>query len=118
MPEERFYVENRADQARYVLLDREVKREVEEIGEESYRDFEYEGAKQRILYHTRVSENYGGLGLARLLVRHAINDTVAAGRAIVPVCPYVVKWLAKHSEYSKHVVNVTPEHLEAVRSSR
>lgn len=117
MPEERFSVENRPAQSRYVMLDREVEHGLDEIGEESYLDFDSEGSRQRILYHTAVSEKYGGLGLASVLVRHAVDDTVAAGRSIVPVCPYVVKWLTKHPELSEHVAKVTQAHLEALRNS-
>ena len=119
MSEERFYVENHPAQSRYVLFDREVEHGLNEIGEESYRDYDSEsdGAGQRIMYHTEVSEKYGGLGLPSVLVRHAIDDTVAEGRTIVPVCPYVVKWLEKHPEYSEHLVKVTGAHLEALRNS-
>ena len=117
MPEERFYVENHLAESRYALLDREVEHGLDMIGEESYLDFDSDGSGQRIMYHTVVSEKYGGLGLASVLVRHAVDDTVAGGRAIVPVCPYVVKWLTKHPEYSDHVVKATQAHLEALRNS-
>lgn len=118
MPEERFYVENRPAQSRYVMFDREVEHGEEEIGEESYLNFDSDSTSQRIMYHTEVSEKYGGLGLASVLVRHAVDDTVAEGRAIVPVCPYVVTWLVKHPEYSEHVVKVTQEHLGALRNNQ
>lgn len=117
MPEERFYVEKRAAESRYVLLDREAEPGADVIGEESYRDATFDGASQRIMYHTEVSEKYGGFGLAGLLVRTAVDDTVSEGLAVVPVCPYVVKWLGKNTEHAEHVVKATPAHLEALKNS-
>ena len=118
MPEERFIVENRPAESRYVLLDREAERGNDEIGEESYLDYTADGARQRIMYHTGVSEQYGGLGLASVLVRAAVEDTIADGRQVVPVCPYVVAWLPKHPEYAEHVAPKTAEHLEALRANQ
>ncbi len=115
MPEERFTVENRPTESRYVLLDREAETGAEEIGEESYLDYGSGEDAQRIIYHTGVSEQYGGLGLASVLVRAAVEDTIAAGRKIVPVCPYVVAWLPKHPEYAEYVIEKTADHLTALR---
>lgn len=118
MPEERFTVENRSAESRYVLLDSEAEHGIAEIGEESYLDYSADGVDQRIMYHTGVSEQYGGLGLASVLVRAAVEDTIAAGRKIVPVCPYVAAWLPKHPEYAEHVVAKAAEHLEALRANQ
>ena len=111
MPEDRFQVRPEPEHARYVLLDRneDGNRDLA-IGEEDYVDV----ADQRVFYHTVVSEDYGGQGLASVLVRAAVEDTIAAGLAIVPVCPYVKGWLPKHPEYAEHVVNPRPEHLQAI----
>ena len=117
MPEERFTVENRSAESRYVLLDSEAEHGSAEVGEESYLDYSSDGVDQRIMYHTGVSEQYGGLGLASVLVRAAVEDTIAAGRKIVPVCPYVAAWLPKHPEYAEHVVAKAAEHLEALPSN-
>lgn len=84
------------------------------IGEEAYVDVEDGGSIQRVLYHTDVSSEYGGQGLASFLVGQVVHDVVAAGSAIVPVCPYVAGWLPKHPEYDEHVVKPRPAHLQAV----
>lgn len=118
MPEKRFYVEDRAAESRYVLLDREAEHGQNEIGEESYLDYESDGVTQRIMYHTGVSEQYGGLGLASVLVKAAVEDTIAAGRKVVPVCPYVVAWMPKHPEYADSVIEKTAEHLNALRANQ
>lgn len=117
MTDKRFEVEHRPEESRYVLLDRgESGSESQEIGEEAYFDFAGADRTERILFHTLVSEEYGGQGLASVLVRHVVDETVAAGHAIVPVCPYVAAWMQKHPEYAQHAVAATPEHLEALRS--
>lgn len=112
---DRFEVQSQADESRYVLLDHSATvASTQEIGEEAYVDVEAEDGTQRVLFHTMVSEAYAGQGLASLLVKAVIEDTVARGYRIVPVCPYVAKWLPKHPEYDEYVVAVTPAHLRAV----
>jgi len=77
-------------------------------------DVEIGGQRQRIFPHTKVKEEFGGHGLASILVRRALDDSIADGFAIVTVCPYVKGWVAKHPEYAEHVVPTTPEHLQAL----
>ena len=115
MTDERFTVQERPEESRYVLLDREAADD-RVVGEESYVDVETAKGVQRVLFHTGVVEDYGGRGLASLLVAEAVGDAVARGLAVVPVCPYVAKWLSKHPEYDGHVVKPRPEHLQAVPS--
>lgn len=47
--------------------------------------------------HTEVDEAYAGQGLAGDLVAFALADVRAAGKRIIPHCPYVAKWIAKHT---------------------
>uniref|UniRef100_UPI0034DB47DB GNAT family N-acetyltransferase n=1 Tax=Kocuria carniphila TaxID=262208 RepID=UPI0034DB47DB len=71
-------------------------------------------AKSRIFYHTVVDDSYGGQGLAAVLTKQALGETVAEGLAIVPVCPYVKLWVRKNDDYASDVVTVKPEHLQAL----
>lgn len=98
-------IEHRPQENRYVLLDGDA-----EIGEEQY--VAHEG--DRVLFHTVVSRDYAGQGLGSLLVRGVIDDAIASGLGIVPVCPYVKAWLPKHPEYAEHVVEPTSAHLRAI----
>ena len=98
-------VDHRPDERRYVLLDGET-----EIGEEKYVDT----GDQRVLFHTFVSKDYSGQGLASVLVRGVIDDLIASVDKVVPVCPYVKAWLPKHPEYADHVVEPTRAHLRAI----
>ncbi|OYO03047.1 N-acetyltransferase [Enemella evansiae] len=108
---EQFEVQDRADEQRYVLIDHRADPVDQVIGEELYVDTELTDGTGRILVHTGVSEAYGGQGLASTLVRSVVEDVIARGYKIVPVCPYVVKWLPKHPEYADHVVKPKPEQL-------
>lgn len=82
------------------------------IGKAAYKTYDGGGSPQRIFYHTVINEEYGGQGLAGKLAAAALDDTVAAGLGIVPVCPYIKKYLAKHPEYAASTVAVTPAHLQ------
>ena len=64
---------------------------------------------QRVFYHTEIDEAFAGQGLAGKLVRQALADTRAAGLRIVPVCPYVAKYLERHEEFADIADPVTPE---------
>ncbi|NUR98443.1 MAG: N-acetyltransferase [Kribbellaceae bacterium] len=112
MTDERFEVQSRPDESRYVLIDHEAADQV--IGEEDYVDVESGDGVQRVLFHTGVSDEYSGQGLASVLVRAAVEDVIAHGYTIVPVCPYVAAWLPKHPEYASHVLKPHPQHLRAV----
>ncbi|WP_115790127.1 GNAT family N-acetyltransferase [Arthrobacter silvisoli] len=117
MTDSRFEVQDRPEESRYVLIDRGADGSAQDvIGEESYVDVDAAGETQRVLFHTGVSEDYAGQGLASVLVRAAVEDVIAAGYAIVPVCPYVAAWLPKHPEYADSVVKPAPAHFRAVQA--
>ncbi|MFD8208721.1 GNAT family N-acetyltransferase [Streptomyces sp. NPDC059695] len=67
---------------------------------------------RRVFFHTEVDEAYAGQGLAAILVEQALTDVRASGLRIVPVCPYVAKFLKKHEEFADITDPVTPEVLE------
>ncbi len=82
------------------------------IGKAAYKDYDGGASPQRIFYHTVINEEYGGQGLAGQLATAALDETVGAGRGIVPVCPYIKKFLTKHPEYDGDTVRTVPAHLE------
>lgn len=65
----------------------------------------------RIFFHTEVDEAYAGQGLAGILVRHALDATRATGRQIVPVCPYVARYVKGHHDWDDLLRPVTPAAL-------
>ncbi|MDY6055780.1 GNAT family N-acetyltransferase [Micrococcus sp.] len=78
---------------------------------------EEDGTRVRIFPHTEVGEAFSGQGLASTLVREALDDSIASGWRIVPVCPYVKRWIDRHTGYEEHVVSATGKHLRALRGS-
>ncbi|RII20488.1 hypothetical protein DSC45_04610 [Streptomyces sp. YIM 130001] len=53
---------------------------------------------ERIFFHTEVDEEFGGRGLAGLLVREALDDSMRRNLTVVPVCPLFARHLAKHGD--------------------
>ncbi|GAX58009.1 bifunctional pirin family protein/GNAT family N-acetyltransferase [Streptomyces olivochromogenes] len=73
----------------------------------AYRD----RGEQRVFFHTEVDDAFAGQGLASQLVEYALTDVRDLGMRIVPVCPYVAKFLKKHDEFADITDPVTPEVL-------
>ena len=69
---------------------------------------------QRIFFHTEVDERFSGRGLANKLITGALTDTRAAGRRIVPVCPFVAAYLKRHDDFADIVDPITPAALAAI----
>lgn len=46
--------------------------------------------------HTEVDPAFQGQGLAVILAKEALTDAVESGREIVPLCPFIAKYLTKH----------------------
>ena len=55
---------------------------------------------QRVFTHTEVLDEFGGRGLATILVDEALQATREAGLRIVAVCPMVANYVEKHAELS------------------
>lgn len=53
-----------------------------------------------VFFHMAVDEAFAGQGLGAQLVQHALADVRASGKRIVPVCPYVAKFLKRHDEFA------------------
>lgn len=46
--------------------------------------------------HTEIDPTFQGQGLASVLAEDALTDAAATGDAIVPLCPYIAKYLTTH----------------------
>ncbi|MGO4188932.1 GNAT family N-acetyltransferase [Pseudarthrobacter sp. TAF60_1] len=82
------------------------------IGKAWYKAYDGDGQAERIFYHTVVNEEYAGQGLAGRLAKAALDETVAAGLGIVPVCPFIKSYITGHPEYEASTVAITPAHLQ------
>lgn len=72
---------------------------------------------ERVMFHTEVNKEYSGQGLADFLAKFSVESTIASGKSVVPVCPYVAGWLPKHPEYADHTVQPNDSHTEAVEEA-
>ncbi len=52
-----------------------------------------------LLTHTEVPDANSGKGLATTLVRGALDDLRRRGLGMVPVCPFVERFVERHPEY-------------------
>jgi uncharacterized protein len=66
----------------------------EEVGVADYVD----RGDRRIFTHTVIQPAHEGRGIGSELVRAAVVDSVAAGRAVVGQCPFVARWIDAHPE--------------------
>ncbi|WP_149823159.1 GNAT family N-acetyltransferase [Streptomyces tailanensis] len=73
----------------------------------AYRDH----GEQRVFFHTEIDDAFAGQGLAAELVQWALTDVRESGMRIVPVCPYVAKFLKRHEEFADITDPVTPDVL-------
>lgn len=53
---------------------------------------------ERIFFHTEVDQAASGRGLAGLLIREALADSIRTGVTVVPVCPLFANHLTRHGE--------------------
>lgn len=72
--------------------------------------------RRRIFFHTVIDERFSGRGLAGTLVSRALEETRSLGLGIVPVCPYVARYVKSHHDFDDALLEVTPQDLEIVRS--
>lgn len=59
----------------------------------------HDRAGVRALPHTEIDEAYRGQGLAATLIGAALDDIRDRGLGLLPLCPAVRSYVAKHREY-------------------
>lgn len=55
-----------------------------------------DGAGRTVLPHTVIDPAYEGQGLGKLLVADALADLARREDEVVPVCPFVARYLGSH----------------------
>ena len=62
-----------------------------------------------VITHTEVDGAYEGKGVGSRLVRGGLDHIRAEGRAVVPECPFVRRFLTRHwDDYADIVVGMDP----------
>jgi uncharacterized protein len=66
-----------------------------------------------VFTHAEVYPQWEGEGVGTALARGALDDVIARGKLITPLCPFIVHFVRDHHSYLEHV---DPEHREALRA--
>jgi uncharacterized protein len=64
-----------------------------------------------VFTHAEVYPQWEGHGVGSALARGALDDVVAHGKLITPLCPFIVNYVRRHPAYLKHV---DPAHRAAL----
>lgn len=70
--------------------------------------------EHRVFHHTEVDEQFGGRGLATIVIGEALKATRADGKRVMPVCPTVADFVNKHPEFADITDKPTPEIVRGV----
>ncbi|MEP6559919.1 MAG: GNAT family N-acetyltransferase [Nakamurella sp.] len=49
--------------------------------------------------HTEIGDAFGGRGLASVLIKQALDETRSRGMSVLPNCPFVRRYISRHTEY-------------------
>ena len=88
----------------------------EVIARNLYHDVEtQDGTKQRVFPGIHVHPDYRGAGLAGELTKHSLDVSLKEGYRIVPICPYVARWIREYNDgaYLRYRDEPAPEHFYA-----
>ncbi|AXS41470.1 GNAT family N-acetyltransferase [Breoghania sp. L-A4] len=69
-------------------------------GPEAEMTFSRAGAALLIIDHTDVPDAYRGQGIGVMMVARAVEDARAAGKRILPLCPFAAAQFRKHPEWA------------------
>ncbi len=61
----------------------------------------YERRGDRMVFtHTEVSDQFEGKGVGSALARGALDAARADGAKAVPLCPFIARYIDRHTEYA------------------
>lgn len=85
-------LEDRGAKGRYVVKGPD--------GAEAEMTFTKIGERQIIIDHTGVPDAFRGQGVGARLVERAVEDARAAGKTIIPLCPFAASQFRRHPEWA------------------
>ncbi|MVA96169.1 N-acetyltransferase [Nitratireductor sp. CAU 1489] len=91
-PSQDIEIEETDSKGRYVLRG--------ESGDEAELTFSKIGTRQIIIDHTGVPDSFRGQGAGARLVARAVEDARAAGKTIIPLCPFAASQFRRHPEWA------------------
>lgn len=69
---------------------------------------------RRIIFvHTEIDDAYEGHGLGSQVAKGALDDARAQQLAVVPVCPFIERYIERHPEYRDLVDQAAVDALES-----
>lgn len=74
---------------------------------------EYQLTDELIVFtHTEVKPKFEGKGVGSALARFALDDVRAQGtRKVLPLCPFIKGWIARHETYVDLIYGVKPSNV-------
>lgn len=63
----------------------------------------YRTGDRVVFTHTEIDKAFGGQGLGKVLAGEALDDVVANGKVIVPMCEFIAGYVKKTDKYDGHV---------------
>ena len=69
-------------------------------GAEAEMTFTRSGDSRIIIDHTGVPDAFRGQGIGAKLVARAVEDARAAGKTILPLCPFAAAQFKRHPEWA------------------
>ncbi|MBX9453811.1 MAG: N-acetyltransferase [Mesorhizobium sp.] len=90
--ENRIELEDNGAKGRYVVRG--------PAGIEAEMTFTKVGDHQLIIDHTEVPDAFRGQGVGARLVTRAVEDARAAGKTIIPLCPFAAAQFRRHPEWA------------------
>lgn len=91
MPDTSIEIVNNAQERRW-----EARASGEVLGYSEY----LETPGQIVFTHTVVEPEHEGQGVGSRLARAALDDAVARGMRITPICPFIRSYIQRHSQYA------------------
>ena len=85
-------VEDNGSKGRYVVRGPD--------GAEAEMTFTKSGESRIIIDHTGVPDAFRGQGIGVRLVQRAVEDARAAGKTIIPLCPFAAAQFRRHPEWA------------------
>jgi predicted GNAT family acetyltransferase len=71
---------------------------------------EYQLTDELVVFtHTEVDPAFEGQGVGSTIARGALDDVRDAGaRKVLPLCPFIAGWIARHPDYQPLVYGTRP----------